>query len=140
MRAAGPSKCREEKRRDGEVQGIYTMSMTAVLSCATVFYYCSIKILYCERETVQQQQPFFLLRSYNSVTALVSSRDAFRQRERDYRSIFISVLQIYITTQAIRRRVESGVGTGSQEPNVFTTSLLYDSSMIRRDGWRGRIK
>lgn len=83
----------------------------------------------------------FLLWSCNSVTTLLSSRDAFRQREKDYQSIFISVLQIYITTQAIRKRVQ--LAQAAKRLNVFTTSLLSRqdrSGMIGTDERRGRVK
>lgn len=83
----------------------------------------------------------FLLWSCNSVTTLLSSRDAFRQREKDYQSIFISVLQIYITTQAIRKRVQ--LAQAAKRLNVFTTSLLSRqdrSGMIGTDERRGRGK
>lgn len=83
----------------------------------------------------------FLLWSCNSVTTLLSSRDAFRQREKDYQSIFISVLQIYITTQAFRKRVQ--LAQAAKRLNVFTTSLLSRqdrSGMIGTDERRGRVK
>lgn len=90
---------------------------------------CAAKIVHWQiGMTVDQQQPFLL----HSYATLLSSRDVFRQRKEDYQSIFIPVLQIYIATQAIRR---SGDGTGSQGPNVLTTSLLYDRTVL---AWSGQ--
>lgn len=48
-----------------------------------------------EAELTAEQHELFLLRASNSITTLVSTEDAFRQRERDCQSIFIFVLQRY---------------------------------------------
>lgn len=83
---------------------------------------------YCSQieMAVDQEQPF-LLRSCNSVT-LLSSRDAFRQRKKDYQSIFIPVLQIYITAQAIRKRVE--MAHAAKGLMFFYNITLYDRTVL----------
>lgn len=130
MRAAKPSKCSEERRRAGEVQGMHTM--TAVVSCATTFYYSSIKMLYCKRDSSSH---FYC--SLITVTTLLSSWYAFRQREKDYNGI------LYLSCKYILPLKQSGgKWRWHRQPrdfiglNVFTTSLSYYRAV---QAWSGQM-